>query len=95
MLRPIGTRRSGRSPPSAEPTRCGTWPFEPERIAVPVALWYGARDASPTHSPDSGATLAGRIPGACRTVVPGAGGSLLWTHSRAILSAFLDRAAAR
>lgn len=65
------------------------WPFELERISVPVALWYGAADTSPVHSPDLGASLARRIPGAERHVVEGAGGALLWTHAREILDSLL------
>jgi pimeloyl-ACP methyl ester carboxylesterase len=67
----------------------GPWPFAPERIGVPVALWYGGRDTSPVHSPDHGATLAGRIPGTRRHLLPEAGGALLWTHAEAILAALL------
>ncbi|TDQ54324.1 alpha/beta fold hydrolase [Actinorugispora endophytica] len=65
------------------------WPFTPERITVPVDLWYGGRDASPVHSPDHGATLARRIPAARRRLLPEAGGALLWTHAGEILSALL------
>ena len=65
------------------------WPFDLARIAVPVLLWYGAADASPVHSPDLGASLERRIPGARRRVVAGAGGALLWTHAREILEALL------
>jgi len=61
------------------------WPFDPAEIEVPVALWYGAGDTSPVHSPDHGATLARRIPGATRVVLPDEGGALLWTQSREIL----------
>ncbi|UJR80636.1 alpha/beta fold hydrolase [Sandaracinus amylolyticus] len=61
------------------------WPFDLGRIAMPVALWYGAEDSSPVHSPDLGASLAHRIPNARRTVVEGAGGAILWTHGDAIL----------
>jgi len=76
------------------------WPFDPAEIRPPVHLWYGSGDASPFHSPDLGASLARRIPGAARTVVEGAGGSLLWTHGAEILEALraarrLSAAAAR
>ncbi len=64
------------------------WPFAPERIAVPVGLWYGALDASPVHSPDLGRSLAARIPGARLHVVADAGGSILWTHAEPILRSF-------
>ncbi|SHF79568.1 Pimeloyl-ACP methyl ester carboxylesterase [Streptoalloteichus hindustanus] len=65
------------------------WPFDPAEITVPVDLWYGGRDTSPVHSPDLGATLAGRLPDARRHVVPEAGGSLLWTHAREILDSLV------
>ena len=59
-------------------------------IRVPVHLWYGGLDASPLHSPDHGASLARRIPGAARTLVEGAGGAILWTHGAEILAALLE-----
>lgn len=64
------------------------WPFDLARIAVPVDLWYGRDDASAVHSPDHGASLAQRIPGARRFVLDG-GGAILWTHARDILQALL------
>jgi pimeloyl-ACP methyl ester carboxylesterase len=67
----------------------GRWDLELGAIEVPVHLWYGGLDRSPVHSPDHGATLATRIPGACRTVVDQAGGALLWTHAAEILRAML------
>jgi pimeloyl-ACP methyl ester carboxylesterase len=66
------------------------WPFDPAEIRPAVHLWYGRFDASPFHSLDFGASLARRIPGAARTVVEGAGGSLLWTHGTEILEALLE-----
>jgi pimeloyl-ACP methyl ester carboxylesterase len=66
------------------------WPFDPAEIRQPVHLWYGSLDASPFHSLDLGASLARRIPGAARTVVEGAGGSILWTHGTEILEALLE-----
>ncbi|MGI5469361.1 alpha/beta fold hydrolase [Streptomyces sp. CA-132043] len=66
------------------------WPFDPAVIRVPVDLWYGALDAAPTHSPDHGARLAGRIPGARRHVIPDTGGTLLWTHAAPVLRTLLD-----
>ncbi len=66
------------------------WPFDPATIRVPVHLWYGAADASPFHSPDHGAQLARRIPGAARTVIEGAAGAILWTHGAEILAALLE-----
>jgi pimeloyl-ACP methyl ester carboxylesterase len=57
---------------------------------VPVHLWYGAHDTSTVHSPDHGAELAPRIPGARRHLIPEAGGALLWTHAEAILAALLS-----
>jgi pimeloyl-ACP methyl ester carboxylesterase len=66
------------------------WPFDPAALRVPVHLWYGSCDASPFHSLDFGASLARRIPRAARTVVEGAGGSILWTHGSEILEALLE-----
>jgi pimeloyl-ACP methyl ester carboxylesterase len=66
------------------------WPFDPAAIRVPVQLWYGRLDGSPLHSLDLGASLADRIPGAARTVIEGAGGSILWTHGAEILAALLE-----
>jgi pimeloyl-ACP methyl ester carboxylesterase len=62
------------------------WPVKLEEITVPVDVWYGGLDTSPVHSPDFGATLASRLPNASLTVDPEAGGSILWTRSRDILS---------
>ena len=59
------------------------WVIPLAHIGIPVDIWYGEQDTS--HSPDNGATLTGRIPGAHRTVVPGIGGAVLWTHARPIL----------
>jgi pimeloyl-ACP methyl ester carboxylesterase len=66
------------------------WPWPPERIDVPVELWYGAHDASAVHSPDHGRTLAGRFPRGRLHLLPDEGGSLLWTRSRDILAALLE-----
>jgi len=66
------------------------WPFDPAEIRVPVHLWYGRLDGSSFHSPDLGASLARRIPGAVRTVIEGAGGAILWTHGAEILAALLE-----
>jgi hypothetical protein len=66
------------------------WPFDPAEIRPAVHLWYGRFDASPFHSLDFGASLARRIPGAARTVVEGAGGSILWTHGTEIIEALLE-----
>lgn len=67
------------------------WPFDPGIVRVPVDLWYGAQDTSPVHSPDLGASLGDRIPGARRHVIPSAGGALLWTHAETILRTLLQR----
>ncbi|MCC6179461.1 MAG: alpha/beta hydrolase [Chloroflexi bacterium] len=67
----------------------GRWPFTLSDIRATVDLWYGGQDASPVHSPDYGATLARRISTAHRHLVRTAGGSLLWTHADAILTALL------
>lgn len=66
------------------------WPFELASITTRVDLWYGELDASPVHSPDLGESLARRLPNARRTVVPEAGGALLWTHAAAILTRLLS-----
>ncbi len=68
----------------------GRWPFALDEIAVPVDIWYGEQDTS--HSPDNGALLAARVPGARRHVVPGFGGALLWTHAEPILTRLLEKA---
>lgn len=68
----------------------GRWPFSLAEITAPVDLWYGEQDTS--HSPDHGASLARRIPGARRHVVPGIGGALLWKHPEPILASLLDAA---
>lgn len=71
----------------------GRWSFDLAAIAVPVDLWYGAGDTSAAHSPDHGATLVTRIPGARRHVIADAGGALPWTHTDAILRTLLARIA--
>ena len=68
----------------------GRWPFDLGKIDVPVDIWYGEQDRS--HSPDNGETLAGRIPGARRHLVPGIGGAVLWTEAERILRTSLDAA---
>lgn len=68
----------------------GRWPFALDEIAVPVDIWYGEQDTG--HSPDNGALLAARVPGARRHVVPGNGGALLWTHPEPILTCLLEKA---
>ncbi|GHG99808.1 alpha/beta fold hydrolase [Streptomyces lanatus] len=68
----------------------GRWPFTLDSITVPVDIWYGAEDT--THSPDDGALLAARIPGARRHVVPGIGGALLWAHAEPVLAPLLGKA---
>lgn len=70
----------------------GRWPFDLARIAVPVDIWYGERDTN--HSPDNGALLATRIPGADRRLVPDIGGAVLWTHAEPVLTSLLRKAAA-
>lgn len=67
------------------------WPFSPADITVPVDLWYGEQDASPVHSPDHGLSLSRRLAAASLHQLPGAGGSLLWTHAEEILRALLAR----
>ncbi|MFE6357738.1 alpha/beta fold hydrolase [Streptomyces rochei] len=63
------------------------WPFALDAVTVPVDIWYGEQDTG--HSPDNGALLATRIPGARRHVVPGIGGALLWTHAEPVLTSLL------
>lgn len=65
------------------------WSIDLKNISVPVDVWYGELDQS--HSPDNGALLASRIPGAQRHLVPGIGGAVLWTHAEVILSTLLTR----
>ncbi|MGK9458879.1 alpha/beta fold hydrolase [Streptomyces sp. G6] len=65
----------------------GRWPFALDALTVPVDIWYGEHDTS--HSPDNGALLATRIPGARRHVVPGTGGALLWTYGELVLTSLL------
>ncbi|MFF9481281.1 alpha/beta fold hydrolase [Streptomyces sp. NPDC014733] len=66
------------------------WPLDLAAVTVPCAIWYGTEDT--THSPDHGARLAARIPGARRHLVPDAGGALLWTHAAQVLTALLSGA---
>ncbi|MFD6953395.1 alpha/beta hydrolase [Nocardiopsis sp. TSRI0078] len=68
----------------------GRWPFVLDTITVPVDIWYGEQDTS--HSPDNGALLATRMPGANHHVVPEIGGALLWTHAEPILTSLLEKA---
>ncbi|MFI1200560.1 alpha/beta hydrolase (plasmid) [Streptomyces sp. BHT-5-2] len=68
----------------------GRWPFALDEITVPVDIWYGERDTS--HSPDNGALLTARMPGAHHHVVPEFGGALLWTHAEPILTLLLEKA---
>ena len=66
------------------------WPLDPADIEVPVDLWYGTRDASPVHSPDFGETLARRITGARRHLLPDEGSAILWTRAGDIVEALLE-----
>jgi pimeloyl-ACP methyl ester carboxylesterase len=66
----------------------GRWPFNLAMINVPVDIWYGEQDNG--CSPDNGAMLAARIPGARRHVAPGIGGAVVWTHAKPILRSLLD-----
>ncbi|KWT62196.1 alpha/beta hydrolase [Streptomyces albus subsp. albus] len=67
----------------------GRWGLDLAAIGIPVDVWYGAEDRS--HSPDQGAGLARRIPGAVRHIVPGIGGAVLWTAADQIFRTLLDR----
>ncbi|WP_327392589.1 alpha/beta hydrolase [Streptomyces sp. NBC_01186] len=69
----------------------GRWDIDLAAVATPVGFWYGEEDFS--HSPDQGAGLAARVPGAVRHVVPGIGGALLWTHAADVLRVLLARTA--
>ncbi|MEU6012603.1 alpha/beta hydrolase [Streptomyces sp. NPDC047515] len=70
----------------------GRWGIALSDIDVPVDLWYGEKDTG--HSPDQGAGLTSRIPGAVRHLVPDAGGAVLWTHAEQVLSTLLKHAPA-
>ncbi|GAB3144529.1 hypothetical protein GCM10027290_23070 [Micromonospora sonneratiae] len=70
----------------------GRWPTPVEQVDVPVDLWYGQLDTSPVHSPDFGATLAGRLPNAHRHLYPAEGSSILWTRAAEILTVLKQRA---
>ncbi|MER7114910.1 alpha/beta fold hydrolase [Saccharomonospora azurea] len=59
------------------------WRLDLDRVSCAVELWYGDEDTG--HSPDNGCTLADRIPGAVRRVLPGEAGSVLWTCGEALL----------
>lgn len=67
------------------------WGLALDAVACPVHVLVGADDLG--HSPDRAATLTGRIPGARREVVDGAGGALLWTHPERVLAALLGEPA--
>lgn len=64
------------------------WNLALHAVDVPVTIMFGANDTG--HSPDHGHMLAGRIPGACRRVIPNAGGALLWTHPKLVLDAITE-----
>lgn len=63
------------------------WDINFDGISCPVHVLFGLHDAA--HSPDHGETLAGRIPGATRTVIEEAGGALLWTHAPLVFETVL------
>ncbi|MEU9351503.1 alpha/beta hydrolase [Streptomyces griseoloalbus] len=65
------------------------WGIDLASITVPVDVWYGTEDVS--HSPDQGAGLTSRIPGAVRHLIPGIGGALLWTCGKRIVRVLLER----
>ncbi|MDH6194862.1 pimeloyl-ACP methyl ester carboxylesterase [Mycobacterium frederiksbergense] len=60
------------------------WPEHLMSPGIEVHLIFGSDDT--VHSPDLGATLAGRIRGATRTVITGVGGALLWARADVVLS---------
>ncbi|GIG36561.1 alpha/beta fold hydrolase [Cellulomonas pakistanensis] len=69
------------------------WEVDLGAVGVPTTLLVGALDR--VHSPDLGRTLASRIPGAARRVVPGVGGALLWVLPHLVLEHALGTAADR
>ncbi|MGW4026067.1 hypothetical protein [Streptomyces sp. NPDC005009] len=66
----------------------GRWGIVLASIAIPVDMWYGTEDVG--HSPDQGAELTARIPGAVRPLIPGIRGVAPWTHGHRIVQAPLD-----
>ncbi|MBY0443147.1 MAG: alpha/beta hydrolase [Mycobacteriaceae bacterium] len=66
------------------------WGFDPAHITAAVDFWCGRYAASPGHSPDHGQSLSAMIPSARRHLLADAGGSLLWTHTEAILRTLLN-----
>lgn len=63
------------------------WPEALFAPGVDIQLLFGSDDT--VHSPDLGATLALRLPGARRTVVDGVGGALLWARADLVFSRLL------
>ncbi|MUL60352.1 alpha/beta hydrolase [Mycobacterium sp. CBMA293] len=63
------------------------WPASLLTPGIEVQVLFGSDDT--VHSPDLGATLTGRIPGATRTVVDGVGGALLWARADLVISCAL------
>lgn len=59
------------------------WPFDLSAVNIPVSILVGSDDVS--HSPDQCEALSSRFPEVDRVVVPGAGGSLLWSRPELIL----------
>ena len=64
------------------------WEVAFDRITCPVTILFGEHDL--THSPDHGATLQSRIPGASRRVLPGVGGALLWERADEVFAALAE-----
>ncbi|WP_454790903.1 alpha/beta fold hydrolase [Mycolicibacterium lutetiense] len=60
------------------------WPAHLLTPATDVQLLFGGDDS--VHSPDLGATLQCRIPGARRTVMADVGGALLWAYPDRVLN---------
>lgn len=60
------------------------WPAHLLTPGTGVRLLFGSDDS--VHSPDLGATLQSRIPGARRTVVSDVGGALLWARPDLVLN---------
>ncbi|ORA39986.1 alpha/beta fold hydrolase [Mycobacterium aquaticum] len=59
------------------------WPAHVLSPGVDVHVLFGADDT--VHSPDLGATLTARIPGATRSVIADVGGALLWARPELVV----------
>lgn len=67
------------------------WDIDPATLGRPCLLWYG--DADQMVPPEHGAWLAGRVPGARLTRLPGDGhAATILDHLPAVLAALVDAA---